>query len=201
MPREKAADEPLTLHQELKRSKLYCIDRFQQEIDTRCEGMECISDRFAVLEPNNLIETSEIELSKFVQSLVENYNELSADGILTEIPRLRRFLKVAKVPKEESLGWTSLRFLEFVVEYELFDSVPNFTLAFRFFLTLCVSVTWCERSFSKLKLIKNYLRSTMNQARLSCLAILSIENNVAEGIDFDDAISKFAEQKVRKKRF
>ncbi|GBM16088.1 hypothetical protein AVEN_163126-1 [Araneus ventricosus] len=101
---------------------LECMQVFQQEIDTRCEGMECASDRFAIRESSKLIETSELkqtsetELPKFVQSLVENYNEFSADGILTEIPRLRRFLKAAKVPKEESLGWTSLRFLEFVVE-------------------------------------------------------------------------------------
>ncbi|GBL78799.1 hypothetical protein AVEN_65333-1 [Araneus ventricosus] len=77
--------------------------------------MECISDRFAVLEHSNMIETSETELLKFVQILVENYNELSSYGILTEIPRLRRFLKAARVPKEESLDWTSLRFFEFVV--------------------------------------------------------------------------------------
>ncbi|GBM10436.1 hypothetical protein AVEN_263350-1 [Araneus ventricosus] len=100
MPSEKAADEPLTF-------ELECIVRFQQEIDTRCEGMECISYRYAVLELSNQIETLETELPKFVQSLVENYNELSADGILTEIPRLRRFLKVPKVLKEQSLGWTS----------------------------------------------------------------------------------------------
>ncbi|GBO21928.1 hypothetical protein AVEN_30548-1 [Araneus ventricosus] len=35
MPGEKAAEEPLTLDQELKRSMLECIDRFQQEINTR----------------------------------------------------------------------------------------------------------------------------------------------------------------------
>ncbi|GBN52574.1 hypothetical protein AVEN_244274-1 [Araneus ventricosus] len=105
MPGEKAADEQLTLDQELKMYMLECIDRFQQEIDTVCEGLECISDRFAVLEPSNFIETSETELPKFVQRLVENYSELSADGILTEIPRLRRFLKTAKVLKEESLRW------------------------------------------------------------------------------------------------
>ncbi|GBM00115.1 hypothetical protein AVEN_176366-1 [Araneus ventricosus] len=83
---------------------LECIGKFQQEIDTRCEGMECISYRFAVLEPSNLIETSEAELPKFVQILVENYNELSADSILTKIPSLRRLLKAAKAPKEQSVG-------------------------------------------------------------------------------------------------
>ncbi|GBM12733.1 hypothetical protein AVEN_228524-1 [Araneus ventricosus] len=104
---------------------LDCIDRFQQEIYARCEGMECISNQFAVLEPSNMIEASETELPKFVQSLVENYNELSVDGILTEILRLRKFLKATKVPKAEPLGWISLRFLKLVVEFELFDSVPN----------------------------------------------------------------------------
>ncbi|GBM95079.1 hypothetical protein AVEN_111035-1 [Araneus ventricosus] len=147
MPREKAADEPLTLEQEPKRSMLECIDRFQQEIDTRSEGMECISDRYAVLEPSNLIETSETELPKFLQSLFQNCNELSADGILAEIPLLRRFLKASKVPKADSLGWSSLRFLEFVDEYELFDFVPYLTLALRIFLTLCVSAASCERIF------------------------------------------------------
>ncbi|GBN78304.1 hypothetical protein AVEN_84770-1 [Araneus ventricosus] len=75
-------------------------------MDTRCKGMRCVSDRFAVLKSSNLIRTSKTELPKFEQSLVENHNELSS-----EIPRLRRFLKAAIVPKEESLGWTSLRFL------------------------------------------------------------------------------------------
>ncbi|GBN71227.1 hypothetical protein AVEN_147461-1 [Araneus ventricosus] len=78
---------------------------------------------------------SETELPKFLQSLVENNNELSADGIPTEIPRLERFLKAAKFSKEVSLGCTSLRFLEFEVEYELFNPFPNLTLALRFFLT------------------------------------------------------------------
>ncbi|GBN17135.1 hypothetical protein AVEN_248761-1 [Araneus ventricosus] len=45
---EKTADKSLTLDQELKRSMLECIDRFQQEIATLCEGMGCMSDRFAI---------------------------------------------------------------------------------------------------------------------------------------------------------
>ncbi|GBN84861.1 hypothetical protein AVEN_188762-1 [Araneus ventricosus] len=98
MPEEKAAVEPMTFYQEMKRSMLECIDKFQKEIDTRCEDMACISDRFAVLEPSNLIKISETELIKFVQRFVKNYNELSADGILTEIASIRRFRKADKVP-------------------------------------------------------------------------------------------------------
>lgn len=56
----------------------------------------------------------------------------------------------------------------------------------------------CERSFSKLKLIKTYLRSTMKQDRLSDLAILSIEKEMFESIDYDTIIDKFADMKARK---
>nr|CAH7750126.1 unnamed protein product [Callosobruchus chinensis] len=201
MPGEQTADEPLTLEQELKRSMLECIDRFHQEIDSRCKGMETILLRLSVLDPNNLIKTAESELAELVKHLVEKYDELSEDDMVKEILRLRRFLQAANVPNEKSLDWSSLKLLEFTVKHELSDSLPNLTLALRFFLTLCVSVASCERSFSKLKLIKTYLRSTMSQARLSNLAILSIENSIAQEIDFDEAISKFAEDKVRKKKF
>ena len=80
--------------------------------------MECISDQFEI-EPTNLIEKSESKLPNFVQSLVESNDKLSAESMHKEIARLRRILKATKVRKEESLGWTSLRFLESVIEYEL----------------------------------------------------------------------------------
>lgn len=58
---------------------------------------------------------------------------------------------------------------------------------------------WYERSFSKLKLIKNYLRTSMNQDRLCDLAMISIENEVCDSLDIKKVINDFAEIKVRKK--
>ena len=65
------------------------------------------------------------------------------------------------------------------------------------FLTLPVTTASAERSFSKLKLIKQYLRSTMSQLRLSSLAILSIERVRAKTLDVDRIITKFATAKAR----
>jgi len=44
-------------------------------------------------------------------------------------------------------------------------------------LTIPVFVVSAERSFSKLKLTKSYLRSTMSQQRLNRLVLLFIEKN------------------------
>ena len=75
---------------------------------------------------------------------------------------------------------------------------PNLRTALQILLTISVSVASCERSFSKLKLIKTYLRSTMCQERLSNLAILSVEKDAFDSINFDTIIDQFAEKKARK---
>src|ERR1043165_4598129 len=52
---------------------------------------------------------------------------------------------------------------------KLVTSFPNVNIAFRIYLSIFGTSSEGERSFSKLKLIKNYLRSTMRQSRLSLL--------------------------------
>ena len=64
-----------------------------------------------------------------------------------------------------------------------------------------MTVASAERSFSKLRLIKNYLRGTMGQERLSALALLSIEAQRAEALDTDKLVDSFAEAKARRMQF
>ena len=74
-------------------------------------------------------------------------------------------------------------------------------IALRILLTIPVIVAFAERNFSKLKLIKSYLRSTMSQVRLSGLAILSIEKEMLEELECENLISNIASQKARKINF
>ena len=67
------------------------------------------------------------------------------------------------------------------------------------FVTLPVTVATAERSFPKLKIIKNYLRSTMRQDRLDELAMTAIENDEARELDLENLINAFAEKNARKK--
>ncbi|PWA61545.1 zinc finger MYM-type protein 1 [Artemisia annua] len=53
-------------------------------------------------------------------------------------------------------------------------------------------VASAERSFSKLKLLKSYLRSTMSQERLSGLAMIAIENGILVDINCEELINQFA---------
>ena len=68
-------------------------------------------------------------------------------------------------------------------------------------LTIPVIIASTERSFSKLKLIKSYLRSTMSQKRLRGLTILSIEKEMLVELECKNLISNFASQKTRKINF
>ena len=78
---------------------------------------------------------------------------------------------------------------------------PNASIAYRILLTIAVTVASTEISFSKLKLLKSYLRSTMSQERLNGLTILSIEQDLLENIEYKNLISNFAAQTVCKDIF
>jgi hypothetical protein len=80
-------------------------------------------------------------------------------------------------------------------------SFLNACIAYKILLTIPVTVASAERTFSKLKLIKSYLRSTMSQERLSGLAILSIEKNILEKIDYKILINNFVSKRARKMKF
>ncbi|ESN97923.1 hypothetical protein HELRODRAFT_153844, partial [Helobdella robusta] len=81
------------------------------------------------------------------------------------------------------------------------DVFPNLRVALQILLTIAVSIASCERSFSKLKIILSYLRASMGQDKLSDLALMSVEREVLEQIDFDDIINQFAAVKARKINF
>ena len=65
-------------------------------------------------------------------------------------------------------------------------------------MTIPAKVASVERFFSKLKLVKNYLRSAMSQTRLVDLERLNIESSIARQVDFDSVVRNFANTNTRK---
>ena len=91
--------------------------------------------------------------------------DIANEEFFTERKRLQYFVEASGNDKIDG----PFELLSFT---DLGDSAPNIVILLRIFLTRAISVASCERSFSKLKLIKNYLRSAMSQTRLADLAVL-----------------------------
>jgi hypothetical protein len=102
-------------------------------------------------------------------------------------------LRVLKLSLPEAPMF-SMEIFEYV---KRMDSYPNVSIAYRILFTIPVTVASAERSFSKLKLLKNYLRSTMSQERLNGLATLCIEKKLLDEIDVNKIIDEFASRNVK----
>ncbi|XP_065662553.1 uncharacterized protein LOC136085192 [Hydra vulgaris] len=92
----------------------------------------------------------------------------------------------------------SLNLLNQIYSKGLQPIFPSICILLRIFHTMPISVAEGERSFSKLKIIKNHFRATMGQEQLLNLMMLSIENDLAKSLSFDEVIYNFASKKARK---
>lgn len=61
----------------------------------------------------------------------------------------------------------------------------------RLALSLPVSVAGSERSFSKLRMLKTWLRSSMSQSRLTHLAIMNVHREYLDLVDIQDLVKLF----------
>lgn len=76
---------------------------------------------------------------------------------------------------------------------------PNLLKAIRIAVTIDVSSAHSERSFSTLKRVKNYLRTTMGSQRITDLCILSIESTFSNNLDLDEIVQKFSSSNINRR--
>lgn len=117
-------------------------------------------------------------------------SDVDGNDLFAELKFLRK-----RLPKEKD---TAIAILNFLKRMNCF---PNACIAYRILLTIHVTVASAKRSFSKLKLLKSYLRSTMLQTRLNGLALISIENELLEKLDYENLIDDFASKNARRSIF
>ena len=68
----------------------------------------------------------------------------------------------------------------------------NFCKLYRIINFKTVSTATCERSFSVMRRIRNYLRVTMGQERFSNFGLLNIENDITTKVDSENILNQFA---------
>ncbi|XP_021979362.1 zinc finger MYM-type protein 1-like [Helianthus annuus] len=175
---------------------LYIVDQACVSLESRFEQFKEFDNIFGFLFSikklksynEETLEKKCIDLEKFWKH--DNHVDVNGLDLFEELKMLRDIIHVESD--------TLINILTYIKNS---NSFPNAYIAYRIMLTIPVTVASAERSFSKLKLIKNYLRSTMSQERLNGLAIMSIERDFLEELDYDSFIKQFASVKARKINF
>lgn len=127
------------------------------------------------------------------------------DGLFLEILQFKeivnKYAQYGPVTKEDGKGEISYeaKLYKLLCEKNLKDIFPNMEIALRIYLIL-MPPTNCtsERSFSKLKNIKNHKTSCMTRDHLNSRASMSLDSNILENLDSDEIIDEFADLKSRK---
>ena len=167
------------------------IDIALTELRVRYAGQNSVASLFSFLYPQNLKDAALDDIENSTRQLLSSYHRDFSEDLISEI---RAFAVEFKDEIAEKRTIQDL--LQLLYDYKIISSFPQLHKLFILFLTIPVTVASAERSFSKLKLIKSYLRSRMGQSRLTNLAILSIENIEAKALDVTNLIRQFASVNV-----
>ena len=137
------------------------------------------------------------DLKAAAQRLVAAYPSDLDHSFDSEIIQFSAFVQyyINEEPKKVSFEQFCYNLLH---DKEVKESFPNVEVALRMYLSLMISNCSGERSFSKLKLIQNRLRTSMGQGRLVHLVMMSLEWDILRELDFKDVIHFFATAKSRK---
>lgn len=171
------------------------IDNVISGITERFTAARDINNLFSFLWNYQHIDATELKSS------AENFVSFYSSDVSEELVEECLLLKSIHCANFTEPSYSPLDLLNKIHELKLENLLPNICISLRIFCTLSVSVAEAERSFSKLNIVKNYLRSTMTQDRLQNLALLSIENQLAKTVNFKDIIKHFASIKARRISF
>lgn len=172
------------------------IDTLSLQLKQRLNSYKDINDRFGVF--SQLETLNPEDLKKKCKEFADFYHEdVNEKELETECLHFKEYLKTAQSSENKDTNSISAIY-RLLKENKMDETFPNIEIALRIFLSMMVTNCSGERSFSKLKIIKNELRTRMLQERLSSLSLMSIESDVLKELDFDEVINDFAHLKARK---
>ena len=162
------------------------VDTIASDLQQRINAYAEIDKRFAFLSMHHGDDSDSDSVRKSLMEVVDFYVGDIDVGIIDEWLQWTAFVN--------GLGrqWPSpAEMLAIMTQSKIQSAFPNLFILLRIYLTLPITNCTGERSFSHLKRIKNYLRSTTGQNRLSDLAMLNIEADLLRTIDFTQLINGF----------
>ncbi|XP_012700210.1 zinc finger MYM-type protein 1-like [Setaria italica] len=172
------------------------VDQAISSLTTRFEQYQSYQQNFGFLFTSETLQSlDDTSLKSSCDNLgavltKDGKSDVDANDLYVELKFLQDF-----TPKENMGPVEILKFLK------RHDCFPNASIAYRILLTIPVTVASAERSFSKLKLLKSYLRSTMTQQRLNDLATIALESGLLEKIDYEHIIEDFISRNTKRMKY
>ncbi|XP_014492284.1 52 kDa repressor of the inhibitor of the protein kinase-like [Vigna radiata var. radiata] len=172
---------------------LVIIDKLITELKKRRNAYEMYYERFFFL--LNLTALSSEELKKKAEALVQIYPDDIEECFIGECIQFQALCNSQNYTEDAK---TPTKLLKKIRNQNIHSVFPNIDIALR--MCVCTPIANCsaERSFSCLRRVLNYLRSSMNEERLSALGILQIENEILQSLDYEEIIDAFAAKKSRR---
>lgn len=185
---------------------LFCLDQLQSSLQQRKKAYSDLSGRFNFIcrswsnDLNEVLTGSSLK-DDAARTAIELSTYYPDDLDVDFRGELLQFVDFVNADDEGQRPGTAEERLRILFERKLTSTFPNVTTALKIYLSIMASNCTAERSFSKMGIIKNFLRSTMGQCRLDALSLLSLEYDIVRRLDFDDVIDSLSVSKGRRKPF
>ena len=144
--------------------------------------------------------------SSVIQHVTKFYSsDISEDKLKREIALVPDMMTCVKQSKD----FKNLKTVTSVTTIcDILSAFPDYAKLFsdyvkllRIFLTIPVSTATAERSFSALRRLKTYLRSTMGQERLSRVVVLNSHKDFTDKIEILEVAQRFVEVEQTRKMY
>ena len=142
----------------------------------------------AVLLPSNICKCTANQVEQLCAAFPQDLED--PDALLLEMEVIGGSI--------EKSGAKNLREAARLLKHKLLF-YPNLAKAYQLALTIPISVASNECSFSKLRLVKSYIRSTMKEDRLDvALMILASSPDILDNLEIDNVANSWSSLKARR---
>jgi hypothetical protein len=163
------------------------IDRLVSDINDNYKYVSDIVVPVTVLLPSNISKCTASQIEQLCAAFPKDLED--PDALLAE-------MEVVGGSIEKSGAKNLREAARLLKDNRLF--YPNLAKAYQLALTIPISVASNERSFSKLRLVKSYLRSTMKEDRLDALMILASSPDILDNLEIDNVANSWSNLKARR---
>lgn len=175
-----------------KKHFLLIIKSLIDNLEPRSTAYIELDERFSFLIGLNKL--SDLEISESCKKIASIYDKDVCEAELIEECHIAKgYFDFSQEQISHAIMYST------IIKDGILCTMPNIEIVLRIFLCLFCTNVYDERTFSKMKYIKNYLRNTMGEEKLNAFALLSIENVILKKLNFDEIIDEFILAKNRRK--